>query len=299
MPLVSIVIPLYNSRATLHDCVESVLHQTHSNFEIILVDGGSDEIYADIISHFNDSRIVYYKLKHLNANVARNYGIVKSKGKYIAMLDSDDLWLPNHLCDCIETIEANGADGLYGSLIVRNKMNGNEQEFRARDINEDEAMVNYLLNTGYGAQTSTLFLSAESAKTIQWDETLKRHQDYDFVIRYSQSYKIKPKFRASVVYNITSKNSKIDFDSCIRVIEKYKYEIEPFLYGRYNQNMMRLAINMHAGEEIIRHYKKESVKYIEYISYIQYIMICNRKTQWGKLKCKLKYLLYISHTVVN
>jgi len=91
MPLVSIVIPLYNSRVTLHDCVESVLQQTHSNFEIILVDDGSDEIYTDIIGHFNDSRIAYYKLKHLNANVARNYGIVKSKGKYIAMLDSDDL----------------------------------------------------------------------------------------------------------------------------------------------------------------------------------------------------------------
>ncbi len=141
--LISVVIPLYNSRNTLPDCVKSVIGQTHSDFEIILVDDGSEEEYSDIIESFKDERIIYYKLEHTSANVARNYGVMKSNGIYIAMLDSDDLWLPNHLEDCLTVIEKERVDGLYGSLIIKNTVNGSIREHRVRAINNNESMINY------------------------------------------------------------------------------------------------------------------------------------------------------------
>lgn len=298
MVLVSIVVPLYNSRATLIDCLESVIKQTHPYLEIILVDDGSDEKYDDIINSFNDNRIEYYKLTHSNANVARNYGISKSKGEYVAMLDGDDTWLPNHLNDCLSTIKRENVDGLYGSLFIKNKATGYEKEGKVRALYKDETMIDYLLRTGYGAQTSSLFLSAKSTKTVKWDESLKRHQDYDFVIRYSQSYKMAPKIQPTVVYHVSNSSKNIDFNSCIKVIEKNKMDIDPFLYNQYNQNMLNLAQNKKAKNEIIRHYKKESVRNLEYVPYSQYILIQDPKNRWDQLIVRMIYILHIIRIIL-
>lgn len=293
LPLISVIIPLYNSRNSLPDCLRSVIKQTHSNMEIILVDDGSEEEYNDIIALFNDNRVMYSKLEHSNANFARNYGIMKSRGEYIAMLDSDDLWLPNHLEECLNTVKREDADGLYGSLILKNTVNGNMMEHRVRALYDNETMMSYLLGTGYGAQTSSLFLSSESAKEIKWDESLKRHQDYDFVVRYSKSFKLKPKIKATTIYVATNKTKNIDFESCIRVIEENKNEIIPYIYNRYHQNMLVLAKRLNAEYPIIRHYERESIKYLEYIPYSQYILVAKPQTFHRKIINKVKYLYYI------
>ncbi|GHT70554.1 hypothetical protein FACS1894155_06460 [Bacteroidia bacterium] len=98
-PVISVIIPVYNPDESVLETIQSVLNQTYENFELIVVDDGSDFDVTTIIQQFNDSRIFFYKLEHKNANIARNYGILISSGLYIAMLDSDDIWMENHLED--------------------------------------------------------------------------------------------------------------------------------------------------------------------------------------------------------
>ena len=290
-PLISVVIPTYNTaNEVLQATLNSVLHQTYPNIEIWLIDDGSETDVLPLVEEINDQRIHYQKLPHTNANVARNYGITQSKGKYIAMLDSDDLWLANHLEDCLQTLQQTNADGLYGSLIIRHQ-NGGEQSVRVRHLNEDETMINYLLSTGYGAQTSTLFLTAESAKDVLWDAELKRHQDYDFVVRYSKKYRLAPKEKATVIYRLSQGAKTIDFESCIRFIKSNMDDIEPQLYLNYNYNMLLMAKNQNAGTDIINHYIKESTRYKAYLSYYRYVTIRYPKNWLERLKCKLEYLL--------
>ena len=291
-PIISVIVPVYNPDYSFQSTIQSVLNQTYKNFELIVVDDGSDKDIAPVIEQLEDSRIRYYKQEHQNANVARNYGIAQSKGKYIAMLDSDDLWLENHLEDCIHTLQQTNADGLYGSLIIRHQ-NGGEQSCRVRHLNEDETMINYLLSTGYGAQTSTLFLTAESAKDILWDAELNRHQDYDFVVRYSKKYRLAPKENPTVIYRLSQGAKIIDFESCIRFIKSNMDDIEPQLYIRYNYNMLLVAKNQKADKDIINYYIKESTRYKEYLSYYQYMMIRHPKNWLEKLKCRLEYTFYI------
>lgn len=186
-PEISIIIPVYNSPELLVQAIDSVLSQRYPNFELLIIDDGSEVDLMDYISLFDDPRINYYKLKHSNANVARNYGMQISKGKYIAMLDSDDLWLESHLDQCLNSIDV--FDGLYGSIIVRSNDSNEDYIYYTRELDQGESMINFLLNTCKGAQTSTLFMTASSAKDIKWTPTLKRHQDYDFVLRYSKKYK--------------------------------------------------------------------------------------------------------------
>lgn len=95
-PTVSVIVPFCNRYDLLRNAVDSVLAQTFQDFEIILVDDGSTEVKEDIFSH-NDSRIKFFKQPNRGAAAARNTGIKQSLGRYIAFLDSDDLFLPNKL----------------------------------------------------------------------------------------------------------------------------------------------------------------------------------------------------------
>lgn len=97
-PTVSVIMPAYNCRKTLAESISSVKAQTFKDWELLVVDDCSSEPLADIIDSFHDERIHYVRLLE-NSGVAkaRNTGIALAKGRYIAFLDSDDLWLPEKL----------------------------------------------------------------------------------------------------------------------------------------------------------------------------------------------------------
>jgi glycosyltransferase involved in cell wall biosynthesis len=96
--LVSVVIPTFNRGHLIGESIKSVIDQSHSRWEIIVVDDGSTDDTELVIQRFNDNRIQYYRFQHTGSiSSLRNYGINYAKGYYISFLDSDDLWLPNKL----------------------------------------------------------------------------------------------------------------------------------------------------------------------------------------------------------
>jgi len=96
-PFVSVVIPVYNVEKYISKTLESVLSQTYQNLEIIIVDDESPDRSVEICQTYSDSRIRIVREKNRGLAGARNTGIRESKGAYIALLDSDDLWLPEKL----------------------------------------------------------------------------------------------------------------------------------------------------------------------------------------------------------
>tara|TARA_B100001093_G_scaffold194977_1_gene187455 strand:- start:80 stop:826 length:747 start_codon:yes stop_codon:yes gene_type:complete len=95
--LVSVIIPFYNRPIKTIRAIKSVLNQTYQNFEIILVDDGSNESLQILKDFCNKKKIKIFTKKNAGPASARNFGIRQAKGEYIAFLDSDDLWLPNKL----------------------------------------------------------------------------------------------------------------------------------------------------------------------------------------------------------
>ena len=96
--LVSIITPSYNSSRFIEECVGSVLSQTYVNWEMLIVDDYSADNSLQILKKYNDKRIQLIELdKNVGASESRNVAIRKAKGKYIAFLDSDDLWEPQKL----------------------------------------------------------------------------------------------------------------------------------------------------------------------------------------------------------
>ena len=96
--LVSVIMPSYNTGAFIKESINSVLNQTYSNLELIIVDDCSTDNTDEIVSKIKDDRIKYLKNeKNSGAAISRNYAIREAKGKWIAFLDSDDLWHPEKL----------------------------------------------------------------------------------------------------------------------------------------------------------------------------------------------------------
>lgn len=102
----SVVIPVYNQEKYIKMTIESVLNQSYQNFEIVVVDDGSSDETANIIKSLSetDNRIKIIRKENGGVASARNYGVLKADANWICFLDSDDLWYPEKLRKCYETI---------------------------------------------------------------------------------------------------------------------------------------------------------------------------------------------------
>lgn len=91
--LISVIVPVYNTEQYLVECLESILKQTYSNIEVILVDDGSIDLSGNICDQFarNDSRIRVFHKQNEGVAIAKNFGIKQARGEYIVIVDSDDM----------------------------------------------------------------------------------------------------------------------------------------------------------------------------------------------------------------
>lgn len=123
-PLVSVVMPAYNVSKFIGESIESVLRQTYKNWELIIVNDCSKDNTEEVIKNYIriDNRIKYYNQdKNLGIATARNLAIKKAKGKYIAFLDSDDLWKEDKLTEQIYFMESNRLEFSYTDYEKRNQ----------------------------------------------------------------------------------------------------------------------------------------------------------------------------------
>ena len=116
--LISIIIPAYNAEKTISECLLSVLNQSYSNLELIIIDDGSVDRTLEICSQFaeKDSRIIIVSGKQSGVSSARNKGLCLSHGEYICFIDADDYIPNNSILKRLEAIQ--GADMVFGSYIV-------------------------------------------------------------------------------------------------------------------------------------------------------------------------------------
>ncbi|MCC6968119.1 MAG: glycosyltransferase [Nitrospira sp.] len=110
-PIVSVVIPLYNARDVIRDTVQSVLAQTYRDYEIVVIDDGSTDGSGELVSAFGE-RVRYILQPNGGVAQARNRGITASRGRYIALMDHDDLWEPEKLAKQVAVLEQQPAVGM-------------------------------------------------------------------------------------------------------------------------------------------------------------------------------------------
>jgi len=114
-PLISVILPVYNGALYLREAIESILNQTYTNFEFIIINDGSKDNSEEIIKSYNDNRIIYISQKNIGLAATLNIGIKISKGKYIARMDQDDISLPERFEKQIDFLEKNKDYDILGT----------------------------------------------------------------------------------------------------------------------------------------------------------------------------------------
>lgn len=190
-PSVSVVVPTYNRSETLPRAIDSVLAQTHEDFELLVVDDGSEDGTEHVVTSYEDDRIVYREHEtNRGANAARNTGIEASSGEYVSFLDSDDEYARNNLEAKVETLE-DAAESFAGVFTPHRTYH----QGRLRGVNRpSEEVVEFddiVRQNVVGGFSCTAFRRSVFEDVGMLDEDLPAAQDYDFYLRTLEQYRMK------------------------------------------------------------------------------------------------------------
>ncbi len=187
MPQVSVIIPTYNYGHFIKEAIMSVLSQSYSDLEVIVVDDGSTDETSSIISSVKDSRISYIYQENQGLASARNSGIEIASGEYIGFLDADDIWMPNKLELQLSRFKKRSDVGLIytgyeviddsGTYIVTRKAHKSEGDLISQLI---------LGNIVSGSATTSLVRRKCFDKAGLFDKTLLSCEDWDMWLRIAQ-----------------------------------------------------------------------------------------------------------------
>lgn len=186
MPKFSVVIPVYNRAAILARLLTSLDEQTFRDFEVIVIDDGSNDEPEKAIPTTLNYKFRLVKQANAGGSAARNTGIRESSGDYIAFLDSDDFFTPEKLEVAAKHIDATGATFIYSYAKV-DRGGGVFGQKPDRPLAEGEAFEEYALVARQAAQTSTLVVERELALKTLFDPELRKFQDIDFCIRLARN----------------------------------------------------------------------------------------------------------------
>lgn len=206
---VSVIIPTYNRLSLLKKAMESVLTQTYTNFEIVVVDDGSSDGTREYLLPLNDQRIKSVLLDtNKGANAARNAGIRKADGRYIAFLDDDDEWLSDKLEKQVNIFKHNNDVGIVYSTAVIMLVNENIEYNTAPEAKGK--IFNELLLSNVIGSTSTVILRRELLSMHgMFDERMPSMQDYELWLRLSKHTEVDFVKKPLILYRCTTKKDSV------------------------------------------------------------------------------------------
>ena len=177
--LVSIIMPSYNTAKFIEESIESVLKQTYQNWELIIVDDCSNDNTGEVVSMFNDSRIKYLvNERNSGAAVSRNKAMKEAKGRWIAFLDSDDLWLPEKLEKQLSYMIKNNLFFTYTKYIEINEFGQENGSL----LSGPRRITKFgMLNYGYPGCLTVMY-NADKVGLIQIGD-VKKNNDYAIWLR--------------------------------------------------------------------------------------------------------------------
>lgn len=192
-PFFSVIIPVYNKENFVAKTIESVLNQSFTNFEVIVVNDGSTDSSEEKILAQQENRILYFTKKNEGVAVARNFGILKASGSFICFLDADDYWFPDFLSTLKTAIDTFPEQKVFATAI---EIETSKNTFEARysiPKNDVFQIVNFFDGSKSEAVLWTSSVAIEKSvfeKIGVFDTALKVSEDTDLWIRIGLIYDI-------------------------------------------------------------------------------------------------------------
>jgi len=205
LPLVSVVIPLYNKEDSISTTVNSILKQSFIDFEIIIVNDGSTDNSLNIVSQIEDSRIRIVNQENKGISAARNRGIAEGNGKWILFLDADDILLPEALVNFTQNIKDSGS--IIAAGFISEDTKGNINKFlptsEKKVYSTPESIYRAWVTKNLFLRAGSFIVPSEFAKKTCFNEDLCRFEDMDFVLQCAHQLSIVFIPKTVMVYQVS------------------------------------------------------------------------------------------------
>lgn len=202
MPQISVIIPAYNAEKTIKKTIASVLNQTFTDFEIIVINSSSLDLTQSIVDNIQDNRISVFTYPKANVAVNRNRGLKYAMGEYLSFLDADDLWTPDKLKSQYEGLQSNPDAAVAYSLT--DAIDENDKFLRkfSHEIRTGDVYSNLLL-ANFVANGSNILVRNSALEQIGgFDETLTNAHIIDISLRLAAKYNFVAVNKVQVLYRI-------------------------------------------------------------------------------------------------
>lgn len=285
--LVSVIIPTYKRSDNLASAVDSVLEQTHTNIEVIIVDDNDPDTEFRLVTEKliyqlakKDDRIKYISHpKNLNGAAARNTGIMIAKGDYICFLDDDDVYLPNKIEDSLVELKNTSSKigGVYGGFLGWNSKSNDLNRYKSGDLTYDLLTLQY--KNHYLHTNTALYKKSAMLAINGFDDSFKRHQDLELNLRYFELFemgtvpKLVAKLKPAPVPNSNQLFGEKLFEVKKKYLEKFKRTISNF------PNDVQDEIYHANWSEVKKHFSSEE----------DFILICKKVDEFGLISFMLNY----------
>jgi glycosyltransferase involved in cell wall biosynthesis len=218
MSTISVVVPAYNGQSTILETINSILEQTFTDFELIVINDGSTDRTLELLETVKDERLKIYSYPNGGLPAARNRGIVRATGEFVSFIDADDLWTPDKLELQLQALRENPQAGVAYSWTICMGNDGNSFHPGVSESFQGNVYANLLVGN-FIASGSNVLLRREAIESVGYfDESLKSCEDWDYWLRLAPKWEFVVVAKPQIIYRLSSgaMSSKLD------VMEKYQ-----------------------------------------------------------------------------
>ncbi len=212
MPQISIIIPTYNSARTVEETIASVQKQSFTDYEIIVIDDGSQDNTIDVVKNIAEPRLKLFIYENGGVAIARNRGIARATGEFISFLDADDLWSLDKLESQIEVLKKNPTAKVAYSWVNYIDEEG-KHLFSGIPLFYEGDVYLQLLQTNFITNASNVLIHRDVLESVAgFNPKLAYTADWDFYLRLAQNFNfaVVPKFQIFYRQSSNSMSTKVE-----------------------------------------------------------------------------------------
>ncbi|MBD2196496.1 MULTISPECIES: glycosyltransferase [Calothrix] len=223
-PIISVIIPAYNCQKTIKATIASVLNQTFTNFELIVINDGSQDSTLEIISKIEDYRLKIFSFENAGGNVSRNRGLNYAVGDFVSFLDADDIWTPEKLASQLQALQNNTdcqvAYSWTDYIDEKDNFLVSGRHFIANGDVYEQLLLNNFLENG----SNPLICKEAIALIGGFDESLSAAQDWDMWLRLANKFNFVCVPAVQILYRVSANSLSSNLirqeTACLQVIER-------------------------------------------------------------------------------
>ena len=235
MPQVSIIIPAYNAERTILETINSVLQQTMTDFELIVIDDGSQDQTIELIQGLSDKRIRLLAYENGGLATARNRGIMNAQGAYLSFLDCDDLWTVNKLEKQLLSFKESPQAGVsYSWTTYMHEEDGTIRYSPAVDVHHEGDVLPQLLLRNFIESGSNILVKKEAIDSVGlFDAAAKNCEDWDYYLRLATKWEFALVPEHQILYRKSAETMSSQIDATekgvLTMLEKVYKTVPPSL----------------------------------------------------------------------